>query len=212
MSEYLSLLPIIALGLIIGFVFGIALEKSRVFEPGVIIGQMQLRSFLMLKVFLAATITGMLALAALTAFDAASLHPKALNWQGNLIGGLILGGGLVLAGACPGTTLAQIGAGYKDAWFTFVGALGGALAYGYLESSIKPVLLDNNAGKVTYHNLLGVPYWGMALVVAGVLIVALIILERLRPWQRELGSDVDGLLEEISASQSSAAPLGKAGA
>mgnify|MGYP000355398640 CR=1 FL=1 len=42
-------------GLLMGIVFGFALEKSRVFEPGVIVGQMQLRNFLMLKVFLTAS-------------------------------------------------------------------------------------------------------------------------------------------------------------
>jgi hypothetical protein len=31
-----------------GIVFGFALEKSRVFEPGIIVGQMQLRNFITL--------------------------------------------------------------------------------------------------------------------------------------------------------------------
>ena len=61
----MSLLNAILIGLATGLVFGFALEKSRVFEPGAIVGQMQLRSFLMLKIFLAAVITGLLVLAVL---------------------------------------------------------------------------------------------------------------------------------------------------
>jgi len=56
----MSVLNAILIGLATGMVFGFALEKSRVFEPGVIVGQMQLRNFLMLKIFLAAVITGLI--------------------------------------------------------------------------------------------------------------------------------------------------------
>ena len=51
-----------------GIIFGFALEKSRVFEPGVIVGQMQLRNFIMLKVFLTAVATGAVVLAAMHGF------------------------------------------------------------------------------------------------------------------------------------------------
>ncbi|MFO0989524.1 MAG: YeeE/YedE thiosulfate transporter family protein [Alphaproteobacteria bacterium] len=108
-----------------GAVFGFALEKSRVFEPGVIVGQMQLRSFVMLKVFLTAVATGLVVLAALHGFGFAKLFPKATIFGADIVGGLVLGAGITLAGACPGTVLAQIGAGYRDAWFTLIGGLAG---------------------------------------------------------------------------------------
>ena len=50
----MSLTFAIIVGIAMGIVFGFALEKSRVFEPGIIVGQMQLRNFIMLKVFLTA--------------------------------------------------------------------------------------------------------------------------------------------------------------
>ena len=59
----MSVLNAILIGLATGIVFGLALEKSRVFEPGVIVGQMQLKNFLMLKIFVAAVITGLIGLA-----------------------------------------------------------------------------------------------------------------------------------------------------
>ena len=113
----------IVIGLLMGIVFGFALEKSRVFEPGMIVGQMQLRNFIMLKVFLTAVATGAVVLAVLNGFGFVKLQPKAALYAADVVGGLILGAGIALAGACPGTTLAQIGVGYRDAMFTLVGGL-----------------------------------------------------------------------------------------
>ena len=122
----MSLFVAIAVGLLMGIVFGFALEKSRVFEPGIIVGLMQLRNFIMLKVFLTAIVTGAVVLAVLNGFGFVKLQPKAALYAADIVGGLILGAGITLAGACPGTTLAQIGAGYRDALFTLIGGLCGA--------------------------------------------------------------------------------------
>ena len=62
----MNILFAVILGLAMGAVFGIALEKSRVFEPGTIVSQMQLRTFLMLKVFLTAVVTGLVVIIAVT--------------------------------------------------------------------------------------------------------------------------------------------------
>jgi len=91
-----------------GAVFGIALEKSRVFEPGTIISQMQLRTFLMLKIFLSAVITGLVVLAVLNGVWGVKMYPKALVWQPDIVGGLLLGAGISIAGACPGTVLPRL--------------------------------------------------------------------------------------------------------
>ena len=121
----MSVITAILLGLAMGAAFGFFLEKARVFEPAVIIGQFQLRSFLMLRVFLAG-VAGLIVLAVLQGLGVVKLAPKALLPMADIIGGLFLGAGIALAGACPGTVLAQIGAGYRDAWATLVGRLLGA--------------------------------------------------------------------------------------
>ncbi len=125
----MSLTVAIIVGVAMGIVFGFALEKSRVFEPGIIVGQMQLRNFIMLKVFLTAVATGAVVLAVLNGLGYVKLQPKAAAYAADLVGGLLLGAGISLSGACPGTTLAQIGAGYRDALFTLVGGLFGALPF-----------------------------------------------------------------------------------
>lgn len=188
----MSLTLAIAIGLIMGAVFGFALEKSRVFEPGMIVGQMQLSNFIMLRVFLTAVATGAVVLAALNGFGIVKLGPKAAIYSADIVGGLLLGAGIALAGGCPGTVLAQIGAGYRDALFVLVGGLCGAVAFSYMEPALKPILLSGGDGKITFADVAGVPYWILALALAAVLAVALYALERWRPWRGEMGSDFDG--------------------
>ncbi|HQS09059.1 MAG TPA: YeeE/YedE thiosulfate transporter family protein [Xanthobacteraceae bacterium] len=188
----MSLLQAILIGLAMGIVFGVALEKSRVFEPGMIVGQMQLRNFIMLKVFLTAVATGAVVLAALHGFGLIKLAPKATFFAADVLGGIVLGAGIALAGACPGTVLAQVGVGYRDAIFTLVGGLFGAMAFSYAEPTLTPLLLSGGPGKLTLMSFTDVPYWMLALGFAALLVVVLIALEKWRPWRADLGADVDG--------------------
>ncbi len=188
----MSLLAAIVIGVLMGIVFGLALEKSRVFEPGMIVGQMQLRNFIMLKVFLTAVATGAVVLAVLNGFGYVKISPKAALYAADAIGGVILGVGIALAGACPGTTLAQIGVGYRDAIFTLVGGLAGAVAYSYLQPTLSKTFLGAGSGKITFANVFGIPYWAGALALAAIIVVILALLEREFPWRDELGRDVDG--------------------
>jgi hypothetical protein len=191
----MSLLLAIFVGLLMGLVIGLALEKSRVFEPGIIVGQMQLRNFIMLKVFLTAVATGAVVLAALNGLGFVKVQPKAALYVADLAGGLILGVGVALARACPGTTLAQIGVGYRDALFTLLGGLFGAVAFSYLQPTLAKTVLASGGGQIIFTDLIGLPYWAGALSIAGVLVIVLVLLERWRPWRDELGRDVDGALE-----------------
>jgi hypothetical protein len=201
----MSLLSAIFVGVLMGIAFGIFLEKSRVFEPGIIVGQMQLKTFIMLKVFLTAVATGAVVLAALNGFGLVKLQPKAALYAADIVGGLVLGIGIALAGACPGTTLAQIGAGYRDAWFTLVGGIFGALAYSYAQPWLAKTFLASGGGKLIFSDLAGVAYWQGALALAAALVVILILLEMWRPWRDEIGRDVDGDLGEPRPAQRDAA-------
>lgn len=188
----MSVLSAILIGLAMGVVFGFALEKSRVFEPGVIVGQMQLRNFTMLKIFLSAVATGLIVLAALHGAGLIKLHPKATLLAADIVGGLLLGGGIALAGACPGTVFAQIGAGYRDARLTLFGGLAGALTFVYLQPTLAPLLKIGDHGKLTLDAVVGLPFWLVALVFAAILIAGMVGLEHWRKWQADHGEHFDG--------------------
>ncbi len=194
------------LGVGMGALFGLALEKSRVFEPGAIISQMQLRTFLMMKIFLTAVVTGLLVLAALNGLFGVKMHPKALVWPADIVGGVLLGAGISLAGACPGTVFAQMGVGYRDAIVTFVGGVLGALVFGYLEPTLKPLLLSGGPGKLTYDTVSHIPFWLVAVGVAIALVACLVVLEHVRPWRDEQGENFDGLAKPRDAAASFSNP------
>ena len=187
-----SVAAAILTGLLMGVVFGFALEKSRVFEPGIIVGQMQLRNFIMLKVFLTAVATGALVLAVLNGFGFVKLQPKAALYAADVVGGVLLGAGIALAGACPGTTLAQIGIGYRDAWFTLAGGLLGAVAFSYAQPWLDKTLIGTGPKLMLHrspeHPLLA----GRDRLWPRPSSSFSSLMERLRPWRDDLGTDNDG--------------------
>ncbi|PVH80346.1 hypothetical protein DL98DRAFT_515448 [Cadophora sp. DSE1049] len=64
-------------------------------------------------------------------------------YDGNIIGGLLLGGGMTLTGACPGTVLVQIATGIRSGYFAFVGGIVGGTLY----SMVKPYLVSTSSNR-----------------------------------------------------------------
>jgi len=181
-------------GLIIGTIFGFVLEKARVFEPGVIIGQFQFRNFIMLKVFLTAVATGLLIFTSFQLLGFEGLSWKVTVYKADIIGGLVLGTGIALAGACPGTLFAQLGVGYKDAFMILAGAFLGAFTFMNLQDYLQIELLSGYPHeKLTWDIVLGVPYWLTALILFLVIIMVLKLLESYRKWYDDLGPNYNGL-------------------
>lgn len=93
-----------------GMGFGLALEKSRVVVPTVILNQMLMKDFTMMKVFLAAGATSMLILAILSIFKSTKHLVEKTRKPGSrhgmfalLLGSGLLGSGMAFSGSCPGT-------------------------------------------------------------------------------------------------------------
>ena len=182
----MTTLMLVILGLVMGVVFGVALEKGRVLEPGVLVRQFQFTNFTMLKMFFAAVATGLVVLAVLNGLGLAALHPKAAVMGTTIVGGLLLGAGIVIAGACPGTALAQVGAGYKDGWAVLAGGVLAAMVYGYNIDAINGLLKIGDYGKITLVDLTGLPFWPLALGIAVLLVAVMVALEKWRPWRADM--------------------------
>lgn len=125
--------------LAVGVLFGLGLERSKVYLPAVIAAQMNLTSFQMMKTFLTATAVGMGVVVALDGVKSVKSRlvkpPRALGlglfggYGSNVLGGLMLGTGMTLSGACPGTLLAQLGAGLWNP-YALLGAIVGTMTVG----------------------------------------------------------------------------------
>ena len=94
-------------GLLFGIIFGFLLQKGGVTKYDVIINQLLLTDFTVLKIMLSAVVTGMIGLYFMQNRGWIKLRPKAGSLGKNAIGGLIFGVGFALLGYCPGRLLAQ---------------------------------------------------------------------------------------------------------
>ncbi|XP_071098714.1 thiosulfate transporter TsuA-like [Haliotis cracherodii] len=183
---------------ICGFLFGVALEKARVFEPESIRLQMVFEKWIMLKMFLAAVASGQLFLAILSVVphtkyrfeQASSEFVQCFADKGLLtssVGPLILGAGMTLGGACPGMVLIQVGAWVPNAIFTLLGALIGALLYGLVATTVTRITRPNNPFKFhQIHTKLNKPYIMFALPMAVMLGVVVFLLEFYIPYQQDV--------------------------
>ena len=188
-------MPVLAgtvLALALGVTCGFVMEKSRLSEPGVVVGQMQLRNLILAKVWFSAVATALICVTLLNELDLVRLHPKPVQVIADILGGLLFGVGMTVAGGSPAMAMAQIGAGYRDSWNTLVGGLAGALAFTVLEPSLRPLLFEDGPGPLTLADISIMPFpaWGTAIGVA--LFACIMTLERLRPWRQDLGADADG--------------------
>jgi len=191
----MPMLTVTVLGLSVGMIFGFALEKSRAFEPGLVVGQMQLRRFIMIKVWCSAIATALICVTLLGELGIVHLHPKPTQLTGDLVGGLLFGFGMALAGGCPAAVMAQFGAGYKDVWFTLAGGVAGIAAYAALEPALRPLLAET-PGPATVADLSAMPPMAWAVAIDVALFACLVTLERLQPWTCDLGPEADGVVGE----------------
>ena len=134
-----------ATSLLSGMAFGAALTASGVYHPSVILQQLKLADWSMLETFLTATASSTLLISIFHAANLVKLAPRCYSgvglfahYDGNIIGGTLLGAGMALAGSCPGTVLAQIGVSILS---NGLPALGGAMLAGVLWTGyIRPWL------------------------------------------------------------------------
>jgi uncharacterized protein len=149
------------LGAITGLVFGFLLQKGGVTRANVIINQFLLRDFTVLKIMLTAIVVGGAGVYALFGMGAIeSLHIKNATIWGNLVGGGIFGVGMAILGYCPGTGVAAIGDGSRDAIVGVIGMVAGAALFAeaypwFSEYLLKPLDL----GKETLATITGITPW-----------------------------------------------------
>lgn len=117
----------LTLALLMGIVFGFLLQKGGVTRYDVIITQLLLKDWTVVKIMLTAIIVGTLGVHVLFSLGYAELQPKPGSYGINIIGGLIFGVGFAVLGYCPGTIMGAIGQGSLDALTGgFVGILIGS--------------------------------------------------------------------------------------
>jgi uncharacterized protein len=134
------MLPLFAFGLLFGFI----LSRVGATSYDAIANMFLLRDLQLMGVIGLAILVGGVGLWLFRHFGVRSASGGQLEMAqkprsaGNLFGGLLFGAGWALAGACPGTALAQLGEGKIYALFTISGILAGTQLYRKLGLSALP--------------------------------------------------------------------------
>lgn len=168
------------IGLFIGIFFGFLLQKGGVTKYDVIIGQLLLTDFTVVKIMLSAVVTGMIIVHLLRSLGLAQLHPKPGALGSSVIGGLIFGVGFGILGYCPGTLAGAVGQGFLDALFGgIVGILIGAGIFADLYPKLERTILNRgHFGESTFPRMLKVNPWRVVIPVSFGLIALLFLIER----------------------------------
>ena len=169
----------IVLGLLFGIVFGFPLQKGGVTDYNVIIGQLLLTDFTVLKVMLSAVTVGMIGFHLLKHLGYVQSHAAKGSIGSNVIGGLIFGVGFALLGYCPGTVAGAVGTGALDALAG--GMVGLVIGAGFFAEAYP--LLKNGIlswGKlpvVTVPEFLNLNLWIVIILMEAFMIGFLVLLE-----------------------------------
>jgi len=169
----------LGMGFLFGICFGFLLQKAGVTDYNVIMGQLLLTDFTVVKVMLSAVITGMVGVEILRSLGMVKLHPKTGSFGSTIPGGLIFGAGFALLGYCPGTVASAVGEGRLDALFggvtgILLGAWLFAVIYPRVESSILKV---GEFGEMTFPTLFKSPPWKVVIPVSLILTGLLVLLQ-----------------------------------
>jgi len=170
----------LVIALFMGIIFGFLLQKGGVTNYNVIIDQLLLKDFTVVKIMLSAVIVGTIGVHFLKSIGLAELHPKPGSLGVSIIGGLIFGVGFAVLGYCPGTVAGGSAQGSLDALLGgVVGILIGSGIFASIYPKMQKVILNKgDFGELTLPQLLKVNNWVVVIPVVIILIAILALLER----------------------------------
>ncbi len=185
----------------VGFLFGFFLKKGELCGASAIseIPLMRDRS----KAFglWIAIVVSMAGFAVLDMMGLVQLSPKPLIYLNYIIGGILFGTGIVLAGGCVSGCLFKAGAGNINSMAGLIGIpLGVALVeHGYLSGFQKImkgfVIKSQDGGPVTLSSITGLPYWLLACLFAAVTVIAIVINRKKGRKKNTVKPDDEGIAE-----------------
>ena len=157
------------IALVLGVVFGFLLNKAGLTHYYKIVNVFRLTDMAVLKFMMSGLAVAMVGLYAMRGLGWIEFPAIPATYiVGNLVGGLIFGVGMALAGYCPGTCVAGAGEGRLD--YLIPGLLGflvGGAAFGLTYESVFPQISRLAAyGNVTLGQLWNVNSWLLVTVFA----------------------------------------------
>jgi len=177
--------PLIFTGIPVGLVFGFALSRGRFCMNSAFRDIIVLKDYTLLKAVGLAILVSMIGFAIMDKTGVISVSPVTFWWGANMVGGFIFGIGMVLAGGCASGITYRTGEGMVSAMvavvgLTFFGLMTSMGVFNpfinYLRSATTITLADG--ANLTLANVFGIPYYILALAIAGVALILWAILTK----------------------------------
>jgi uncharacterized protein len=148
--------------LIIGFFFGLFLERGGLGNPHKLTGVFYLKDFTVPKVMFTAMLVascGLYLLGDLKVLDVSKIWIVPTFFWPQIAGGFLFGLGYLVAGYCPGTAVTGFASGRLDAFVTMLGMITGSLVFAVIYPAIENFYLSSEMGTPTLPVILGVSHW-----------------------------------------------------
>ncbi len=131
------------IALVIGFFFGLALERAGFGSSRRIAGIFYFKDMAVLKVMFTALVTAMIGLSLCSGLGvidpATDIHFMKTYYGATIIAGLMFGVGFAMSGWCPGTATVGLASGKLDAGVFLAGTVMGSIFFNELFLLVKPL-------------------------------------------------------------------------
>lgn len=159
----------LAIALALGLGFGFALERAGFGSARKLTAVFYLYDMAVVKVMFTAVVTTMVGLFLMSAagvMNLSELYLEPTNYIAQGVGGLLFGAGFLVGGYCPGTSVAAVATGRKDAMVFVLGMLAGVYAYAELTPQLDDWYKATATGPLTLPAVtgIGMGWWALAFV------------------------------------------------
>jgi len=158
------------MAVVLGFFFGLFLERGGLGDPHKLTGVFYLSDFVVPKVMFTAILvaaTGFYLLSDLKLLDLNRVWIVPTFFWPQIAGGALFGIGYVLSGYCPGTSVAGLASGRLDALVTMIGIGIGSLTFAVVYPILEDFYQSSPMGIATIPSITGVSHW----IVLAVLVI-----------------------------------------
>ena len=187
----------------VGFLFGFFLQKGDLCGSSAFSEVVLMKDYKKVFGLWIAIVVSMIGIALLDLLNLVTLNPKPFIYVNVILGGIVFGAGIVLAGGCVSGCLYKAAAGNLNSMAGLVGIpIGIALiefgSLSGLQGIMKSHVIKPEVGKsVTLSSLTNLPFWLLALIIGVITIILVIYNKRKKKTLKTVSLETDSLTQKI---------------
>jgi len=178
----------------VGVGFGWWLERAGLGSAPKLMGQFHLTDLTVFKVMFSAIVTAMLGLFWLARFgivDLSRVYVPETFVLPQIVGGLVFGAGMALAGLCPGTSCVAAATGRGDGLVVAGGFFAGVLVTALALPAMARFYGSGARGSLTLDAVLDLETGSLILVVVAAALAGFIVAEHVEQWKARRLAEVE---------------------